>query len=106
MDRFRLGRTVGYRRLRALVDHRLLARSRLVHGQRTLYVATRDGLAWAGMPQVEPARLGVSTTRHWALCARLAVILERDSGGLEMWGEPRLRAAELHAAGSNPVSPI
>ena len=43
------------------------------------------------------ARAGVSTTRHWALCARLAVILERERGGVEVWGEPRLRAAELHA---------
>jgi hypothetical protein len=97
MDRFGLGRTVGYRRLRALVEAGLLARSRLVHGQPTLYVATREGIAWAGMPHVDPARVGVPTTRHWALCARLAVILERERGGVEVWGEPRLRAAELQA---------
>jgi hypothetical protein len=97
MDRFGLGRTVGYRRLRALVDHGLLARSRLVHGQPTLYGATREGIAWSQLPQVDPARVGVSTTRHWALCARLAVILEREHGGVEVWGEPRLRAAEQQA---------
>ncbi len=98
MARFGLGRTVGYRRLRALVDHGLLSRARLVYGQPVLYVATRDGLAWAGMGQVDPARVGVATTRHWALCARLAVSLERQEGG-ELWGEPRLRAAELEAGG-------
>jgi len=46
--RFRLERTVGYRRLAALVHHGLLSRERLVYGQPALYVATRDGLASAG----------------------------------------------------------
>jgi hypothetical protein len=97
MAKFGVGRTVGYRRLRALVDHGLLTRARLVYGQPALYVATREGLGWAGMPQLDPARVGVATTRHWALCARLAVILERANGGVDVWGEPRLRAAELEA---------
>jgi hypothetical protein len=97
MARFGVGRTVGYRRLRALVDHGLLTRRRLVHGQPALCVATREGLAWAGLSQVEPARVNVSTTRHWAVGARLAVILDREPGGGEVWGEPRLRAAELEA---------
>src|ERR687892_454890 len=57
MARFRLGRAVGYRRLRALVDQGLLARARLLHGQPALYIATRDRLAWVGyrVPQLEPA---------------------------------------------------
>jgi hypothetical protein len=96
MARFRLGRTAGYRRLAELEEHGLLARSRLVYGQPALYTATRDGLAWVGMPQLEPARVGVATTRHWATCARLAVQLEHAEGA-EVWGEPRLRAAELEA---------
>src|SRR4051794_5424505 len=96
MARFRLGRTAGYRRLAALVEHGLLARSRLVYGQPTLYTATREGLAWAEMPQLEPARVGVATTRHWATCARLAVQLQCIER-VEVWGEPRLRAAELEA---------
>jgi hypothetical protein len=94
MARFGVGRTVGYRRLRALVDHGLLTRSRLVYGQPALYVATRDGLGWAGLSPLDPARVGVATTRHWAVCARLAVMLERAER-CEVWGEPRLRAAEL-----------
>jgi hypothetical protein len=89
MARFGVGRTVGYRRLRALVDHGLLTRARLVYGQPALYVSTREGLAWAGMPHVEPARVGVATTRHWALCARIAVIFERANRGVEVWGESR-----------------
>lgn len=82
---FRLGRTVGYRRLRALVDHDLLSRSRLVHGQPTLYVATREGLTWAGMPQVEPARIGVSTT---------ALDVLRPTGG-----DPRARQRRARDVG-------
>jgi hypothetical protein len=33
--------------------------------------------------------MGVATTRHWALCARIAVIFERANRGVEVWGEPR-----------------
>jgi hypothetical protein len=98
MARFGVGRTVGYRRLRALVDQGLVSRQRLVYGQPALYTATREGLAWAGLSQVDPARVGVSTTRHWAVCARLAVELELERAErCEVWGEPRLRAAELEA---------
>jgi hypothetical protein len=96
MARLGVGRTVAYRRLRALVEYDLVRRVRLVHGQPALYVATRDGLAWAGLSHLEPARVGVATTRHWAECARLAVALERAEG-VAVWGEPRLRAAELDA---------
>jgi transposase len=45
MARFGMGRTVGYRRLRALVNHGLLSRQRLVHGQPALYAATAEGRA-------------------------------------------------------------
>ena len=60
------------------------------------WTATREGLAWAGLPTVDPARIGVATVRHWATCARLAVVLERR-GQVRVWGEPRLRAAERDA---------
>jgi hypothetical protein len=96
MARFGVGRTVGYRRLAALVDHGLLVRVRLVYGQPALYVATSEGVAWAGLGELDPARVGWATVRHWALCARLAVVLERREG-FEVWGEPRLRAAERQA---------
>ena len=48
-------------------------------GSRDLTIRTRKGLAWAGLSQVEPARIGVSTVRHWATCARLAVVLDRGA---------------------------
>src|SRR4051794_28919523 len=93
MARFGVGRTVGYRRLRALVDHGLLSRVRLVYGQPALYVATADGVAFAGIGELDPARVNEASVRHWALCARLAVVLEQRER-CDVWGEPRLRAAE------------
>jgi hypothetical protein len=94
-----LAGTVGYRCLARLVDHGLLTRARLVYGQPALYVGTSEGLAWAGLSQLHPARVSVATARHWAICARLAVQLERLED-VEVWGEPRLRAAEVEIDGS------
>src|SRR4051812_30123425 len=79
-------------------------RSHLVYGQPALYTATREGLAWAGMPQLDPARVGVATTRHWALCARLAVELEpaerlRGVGGAAIDGQARSLDHRLVAQG-------
>src|SRR4051794_1980255 len=96
MARFGVGRTVGYRRLRALVDHGLLSRVRLVYGQPALYVATADGVVFAGIGELDPARVNEASVRHWALCARLAAVLEQRERS-EVWGEPRLRAAERQA---------
>jgi hypothetical protein len=97
MARFGMGRSQTYERLRALVVEDLLATRRLVHGQPTLYVATRDGLAWGGLHEFDVCRVSVALTRHWALCARLAVVLERVEPEVQVWGERELRAAELDA---------
>jgi hypothetical protein len=96
MDRLGLSRTVGYGRLRALVDHGLLARSRLVHGQPTFSTATREGIAWARIPQVAPVR--VSTTRRSAVGARLPVVLERRR--VEAWGAGAQRGSPSHKSPS------
>jgi hypothetical protein len=96
MARFGVGRSVCYRRLAVLVDHGLLARSRLVYGQPTLYVATADGVAFAGLGELDPARINEASVPHWALCARLAVVLEHGER-CEVRGEPQLRAAERQA---------
>jgi hypothetical protein len=96
MARVGVGRTVGYRRLARLVDHGLLTRARLVYGQPALYMATADGVAFAGLRELDPARVNEASVRPWALCARLAVVLEQRER-CEVWGEPRLRAAERQA---------
>jgi hypothetical protein len=48
MALFRLGRTVGYGRLRALVDHGLLSRQRLLYGEPVLCCTRRPGTGWHG----------------------------------------------------------
>ena len=56
MARFGMGRTVAYRRLGELVAQRVLRAVRFSVAAPALYVATRDGLAWAGLEDVDPAR--------------------------------------------------
>jgi|tagenome__1003787_1003787.scaffolds.fasta_scaffold20821008_2 hypothetical protein len=99
MARFGMGRTATYRRLAALVDQGVLATVRLLYGQPALYVATRDGLQWARLARLEPCRVGVASARHFALCARLAVVLERTESSYEVWSEREVRAAELETGG-------
>ncbi len=89
MARFGVGRTVAYRRLAVLVELGVLKRVRLLYGQPALYTATREGLAWAGLPTVDPARVGVATVGHWAACGRLAVMLERAER-VRVWGRAQV----------------
>jgi hypothetical protein len=97
MARFGMGRTARYRRLAALVDQGLLVPVRLLHGQPALYVTTREGLVWARLARFEPCRVSVATATHWALCARLAVVLERTEPDYRVWSEREVRVAELDA---------
>jgi hypothetical protein len=97
MARFGMGRTAAYRRLAALVDQGLLVTERLLYAQPALYVATRDGLSWARLARLEPCRVGVASARHFALCAQLAVVLERSEPAYRMWSEREVRVAELDA---------
>jgi hypothetical protein len=100
MARFGMRRTATYRRLAALVDAGLLATERLLYGQPALYVATRDGLVWARLARLEPCRVGVGSARHFALCAHLAVVLERTEPSYSVWSERDVRVAELEAGGA------
>src|SRR4051812_39717081 len=95
MVRFGLGRTVGYRRLAAAVEARLLEQVRLLYGEPGLYVATRRGLRWTGLEQLGPCRVSVGEFSHWQACARLAAVL--GAGGAPLWSERELRAAEREA---------
>jgi hypothetical protein len=97
MARFEMGRSQAYRRLGAVVGAQLVEPWRLLHRRPALYVATRAGLAWAGLGRYEPCRLGVVTAHHYALCAHLSVVLERTEPGAMVWSEREVRAAELDA---------
>jgi hypothetical protein len=57
MARFGMGRTATYRRLRTLVANELQGASRLLHGRPALYVATRDGVAFAGLQELDVCRV-------------------------------------------------
>src|SRR3954454_22166382 len=96
MARFGMGRTVAYRRLGELVARRLLRAVRFSVAQPALYVATRDGLAWAGVEDDDPAHIGIATAGHGARGAQRGVVLERAER-CTVGGEPRLRAAERDA---------
>jgi hypothetical protein len=99
MARFGMGRSQAYHRLRVLVRAGLLEPRHLLRGQSTLYVATREGLLWARLARLEPCRVSVANATHWALCARLAVVLERTEPAYEVWSEREVRVAELEAGG-------
>jgi hypothetical protein len=94
MARFGIGRTVAYRRLAACVQAGVVERARLVHGEPSLYVATRLGLAYVGLSQLEVRRVSVASVRHWHACADVAL-------GLAAEGRVRsvreLRVAEREA---------
>jgi hypothetical protein len=97
MARFGCGRSQTYHRLGVLVRAGLLEPRHLLRGQPTLYVATREGLSWAQLARLEPCRVSVANATHWAVCARVAVLLERVEPGYRVWSERELRAAELDA---------
>jgi hypothetical protein len=97
MARFSMGRSQAYARLRTLVDAALVEPRRLLCGHPALFVATREGLVWARLARFEPCHVGVASATHWALCARLAVALERAEPNFVMWSERDVRVAELDA---------
>jgi len=97
MARFGCGRSQTYHRLSVLVRAGLLEPRYLLRGQPTLYVATREGLSWAQLARLEPCRVSAANATHWAVCASVAVLLEREEPGYRVWSERELRAAELDA---------
>src|SRR5689334_14876540 len=108
MARFRLGRTVGYRRLAALVDCGLLARARLVYGQPALYTATRDGVAWAGIPQLEAGadRRRDDTAFGHLRAARRPARAPRASGGVGRAQVARRRTRGRPGRRERPARPV
>ena len=73
MFRFKMGRTVTYRRLAALEAADLVERVRLLHGQPGLIVATKAGLRLCGL-LARGGRLVVSTGSRLPSCGDSAAI--------------------------------
>jgi hypothetical protein len=78
MARFGMGRTVAHRRLSVCVQAGVLERVRLVHGEPSLYVATRLGLRYVGLAHLGVCRVSVAAVRHWHTCAAVALALEPE----------------------------
>jgi hypothetical protein len=98
MAGFGMGRTVAYRRLAVCVGAGVLERVRLVHGEPSLYVATRLGLGYVGLSQLEVCRVSVASVSHWRACADVA---------LQLAGEGRVRSVrELRVAEREAGRPI
>jgi hypothetical protein len=93
MARFEMGRTVTYRRLAALEAAGLIERSRLLHGQSGLTVATRAGLRLCGLEDLGVARISAASVAHWQASTTIAVLLERRHGPGSVGGVREIRAA-------------
>src|SRR5689334_10408525 len=94
MKQFRLGRTVGYRKASGARRPRRPA----TRAARALPAAPVrrgiEGTVWAGYRN--STQLGWPWRRPGAgRCARAAVILGREHGGVEMWREPAITRARM-----------
>lgn len=76
MTRFSIGRTATYRRLHELVDYGLLRRHRLLYNDGGLLTATAEGLRWAELHRLNPARISLALVPHMIASAALAAELE------------------------------
>lgn len=94
MFRFKMGRTVTYRRLAALEVAGLVERVRLLHGQPGLIVATKAGLRLRGLQALGVTKVSAGAARHWQASSLVAVILERHYGLGAVGGVREIRAAE------------
>lgn len=93
-ERFSLGRTAVYRRLRVCLDRGLLTHERMLYGEPGMYVATRAGLDFAGLGYMEPARLSPALWRHWIEQTSVLIHLGLEFGPAAVLTEREIRALE------------
>jgi hypothetical protein len=94
MFRFRMGRTVTYRRLAAMESAGLVERFRLLHGQPALIVATMAGLRFCGLEHLGVAKVSAGAAAHWQASTTTAVLFERHGGLDSVGGVREIRAAQ------------
>ena len=105
MTRFSIGRTAAYRRLHELVEFGLIRRHRLLYNDAGLLTATSDGLRWADLPRLTPARGSLALLPHTLASAALAALLEPDLTAQTLLSDREHRAAE-RAAGQALASAL
>ena len=90
MRRFRLGQSVAYERLAALVSDGLLEHRMLLYRRPGLYAATAEGLRW----RLGVHRVGPGGFEHARQVATAAVALHQGAPECEVLSERELRAHE------------
>ncbi len=80
MTRFSIGRTATYRRLHELVDYGLVRRHRLLYNDGGLLTATAEGLRWAELHRLSPARISLALVPHMIASAALAADARAAAG--------------------------
>jgi hypothetical protein len=98
MTRFSIGRTATYRRLHELAEFGLVRRHRLLYNDGGLLTATAEGLRWAGLDRLAPARISLALVPHIIASAALAAQLEPTLTAERLLSDREHRAAE-NAAG-------
>jgi hypothetical protein len=102
MTRFSIGRTATYRRLHELVDYGLVRRHRLLYNDSGLLTATAEGLRWADLHRLSPARISLALVPHMIASAALAAELEPQLVHERLLSDREHRAAEN--AGGRPLA--
>ncbi len=97
MERFGMGRSSAYSRLRSLAVGGLLEQRGLLHRQPALYVATKEGLRWCGLQRLGLASVGPGIFRHASETARVAAELANLPGSGRVLSERVLRVEEADA---------
>jgi hypothetical protein len=105
MTRFSIGRTAAYRRLHELVEFGLVRRHRLLYNDGGLLTATAEGLRWAGLDRLAPARISLALVPHMIASAALAAEVEPRLVGHTLLSDREHRAAE-NAMGTPIASAI
>jgi hypothetical protein len=99
-----MGRSWAYARLERLTEDGLLEQRALLYQRPGLYVATRAGLRWRGLGNLEVCSVRPGGFEHaWEL-AGVAVALERALVGWQVLSEREIRASERDE--SRPLASI
>ncbi len=94
MDRFGMGRSWAYARLRTLTSDGMLERRTLLHQTPGMFIATRYGLRWSGQQRFGVFKLGPGSFMHaWELTSAI-VGLHARLPEWQVMPERELRAYE------------
>lgn len=92
--RFGMGERWAYERLKTLVDGGLVEHRMVLYRRPGLYLATAEGLRWAGLQRLGVFRLSPGGFEHAVELARVAAVLEPALPGWRLLTDRELRAVE------------